>query len=138
MDREIVAEKLEALRRCIRRVTEKCPPDVETLEGDVDLQDILALNLSRAVQLSVDIGAHVLTGLEVPPPNTMGQTFDALTKAGVIPEDLGMKLKKAVGFRNLAVHNYEAINWAIVHSIAVHHIGDFSEFAKIVVAKLDG
>jgi hypothetical protein len=32
------------------RESEKCPPDLETLERDVDLQDIVTLNLSRAVQ----------------------------------------------------------------------------------------
>ena len=60
MDREVVAEKLESLRRCLQRVSEKCPPDVETLLRDFDLQDILALNLSRAVQLCVDIAAHLV------------------------------------------------------------------------------
>jgi uncharacterized protein YutE (UPF0331/DUF86 family) len=138
MDREVVEEKLESLRRCIHRVTEKCPRDVETLKRDLDLQDIIALNLSRAVQICVDIGAHLVAGLELPPPDSMGQTFDVLSKAGIIPEELGAKLKKAVGFRNIAVHNYEEINWTIVHAIALHHVGDFSEFAKIVASRMDG
>jgi uncharacterized protein YutE (UPF0331/DUF86 family) len=136
VDREVVEEKLESLRRCIHRVSEKCPADVETLSNDLDLQDILALNLSRAVQICVDIGAHLLAGLEVPPPDTMGQAFDVLAQAGVIPDALGKKLKKSVGFRNVAVHNYEAIDWAIVHAIALHHLDDFSEFARIIAAKL--
>ena len=136
MDREVVEEKLESLRRCIHRVFEKCPADVDTLENDLDLQDILALNLSRAVQICVDIGAHLLAGREVPPPDTMGQTFDSLAQEGVIPEELGKKLKKAVGFRNLAVHNYEAINWAIVHAIALHHLDDFREFARLIAINL--
>jgi len=138
MDREVVEEKLESLRRCLRRISEKCPPDVETLKSDVDLQDILALNLSRAVQMCVDIGAHLLASLEVPPPDSMGQTFDVLANAGVISEELGKKLRKAVGFRNIAVHNYEAINWAIVHAIARNHTDDFIEFAKVVASRLGG
>lgn len=55
MDREVIEQKLESLRRCMRRVVDKCPADQETLERNPDLQDILALNLTRAVQLSVDI-----------------------------------------------------------------------------------
>jgi uncharacterized protein YutE (UPF0331/DUF86 family) len=136
VDREVVEEKLESLRRCIHRVSEKCPPDVETLKHDLDLQDILSLNLSRAVQVCVDIGAHLLAGLEVAPPDTMGQTFDVLTQAGVIPEELAKKLKKAVGFRNVAVHNYDEINWAIVHAIALHHISDFTQFANVIASRL--
>jgi uncharacterized protein YutE (UPF0331/DUF86 family) len=45
---------------------------------------------------------------------------------------LAGRLKKAVGFRNIAVHSYEAINWQIVHTIAKRHLDDFSEFAKAV------
>ncbi len=44
-------------------------------------------------------------------------------------------MKKAVGFRNIAVHSYEAINWQIVHSIAKKHLVDFSEFAQAVSLK---
>ncbi len=30
----------------------------------------------------VDIGAHLISGMEVPPPDTMGQTFDLLAQSG--------------------------------------------------------
>ena len=136
MDREVIEEKLESLRRCLHRVSEKCPPDAATFLNDFDLQDIIALNLSRAVQLSVDIGAHLISDLEVQPPDTMGQTFDILSDAAVIGKELAGRLKKAVGFRNIAVHSYESINWAIVHSLVRNHLGDFSEFAGIIAVKL--
>ena len=136
MDREVVEQKLESLRRCLRRIEIKCPTDASTLAADIDLQDIISLNLSRAVQISVDIGAHLIAGMEVPPPDTMGQTFDLLAQEGVLNSELASSLKKAVGFRNIAVHNYENINWNIVHSIVKYHLVDFSEFAKVVAIKL--
>ena len=137
MDREVVEQKLESLRRCLQRIETKCPADAETLVADVDLQDIVSLNLSRAVQLCVDIGAHLIAGMDVPPPDTMGQTFDLLAQSGVLNTTLASSLKKAVGFRNIAVHSYETINWHIVHSIAKNHLTDFSAFAKVVSMKLD-
>jgi len=137
MDREVVEQKLELLRRCLQRIETKCPEDADTLAADFDLQDIVSLNLSRAVQLSVDIGAHMISGMDVPPPDTMGQTFDILAQAGLMNGALALNLKKAVGFRNIAVHNYDAINWQIVHSIARNHLADFSAFAKVVAINLD-
>lgn len=137
MDREVVEQKLESLRRCLRRIETKCPADAATLIADIDLQDIVSLNLSRAVQISVDIGAHLIAGMEVPPPDTMGQTFDLLAQEGVLNNELASSLKKAVGFRNIAVHNYESINWDIVHSIVKYHLADFSEFAKLVAMRLE-
>lgn len=49
MDREVIEQKLESLRHCLRRIEAKCPAQAQTLATDPDLQDIVALNLSRAV-----------------------------------------------------------------------------------------
>ena len=136
MDREVVEQKLESLRRCVQRIETKCPTDAATLVADFDLQDIVSLNLSRAVQLCVDIGAHMISGMNVPPPDTMGQTFDILAQSGLLTAELAHNLKKAVGFRNIAVHNYDAINWHIVHSLVNNHLSDFSDFAKSVTKRL--
>ncbi len=136
MDREVIEQKIESLRRCVQRVKDKCPPDPEMLRRDPDLQDIITLNLTRAVQLCVDVGAHLIAGTETPPPDTMALTFDALAQAGIVRADLALRLKKAVGFRNIAVHNYDVIDWAIVHAIAHDHLGDFAEFAKAVASRM--
>ncbi|MDP1696728.1 MAG: DUF86 domain-containing protein [Xanthomonadaceae bacterium] len=133
MDRAVVAQKLESLRRCIARIEAKCPASAQALVDDADLQDIIALNLTRAVQLGVDIAAHLIAErMDVPAPGTMGQTFDALAQTGIIDAALSERLKKAVGFRNIAVHSYERIDWLIVHAIARHHLADFTAFAQCV------
>jgi len=133
MDWVVIERKLESLRRSLGRVKQKCPGNADALAKDPDLQDILALNLTRAVQLSVDIGSHFVSDLDVPPPNTMGEVFDILSAEGIISPELAGRMKKAVGFRNLAVHNYDAINWAIVYAIATDHLSDFEDFAKALV-----
>lgn len=137
MDRVVVEQKLESLRRCLQRIEAKCPPDAATLASDFDMQDIVSLNLSRAVQLCVDIGAHLLAGTGASAPNTMGLTFDLMAQTGMLDADLALSLKKAVGFRNIAVHNYDAINWHIVHNIVKDHLTDFSAFAEVVKLKLN-
>lgn len=129
MDRDLIAQKLESLRRCVERVCQKVPETAAALANDPDAQDILTLNLTRAVQLCVDIGAHLIAAQDKPAPDTMGQTFDVLADMGVISADLAVRMKKSVGFRNIAVHNYEAIDWAITHAVATRHIDDFAAFA---------
>jgi uncharacterized protein YutE (UPF0331/DUF86 family) len=137
VDRTLIEKKLESLRRCLVRIREKCPPTAEQLSRDPDAQDIVALNLTRAVQLSVDIGAHVIAATDAFAPETMGQTFDSLADQGLIGLELATRMKKSVGFRNIAVHNYEAIDWAIVHAIVTRHLGDFDNFAGAVSRILD-
>lgn len=134
MDWQLIDQKLESLRRSLHRAVQKCPDDMGMLYRDVDAQDIITLNLTRAVQFCVDIGAHLIAETDVPTPDTMGKVFDGLSSVGIINSDLALRMKKAVGFRNVAVHDYEAINWEIVFAIVRNHISDFEDFAKAVVA----
>ena len=136
MDSRVVEQKLESLRRCLQRVQEKCPQDAARLARDLDAQDIVALNLTRAVQLCVDIGAHLIAARDAAAPGTMGEVFDALGREHLISADLALRMKRAVGFRNIAVHNYEAINWDIVFAICRYHLIDFRDFAGAVDALL--
>lgn len=132
MDRRIVEEKLESLRRCVTRVEARCPSTVEALVTDLDAQDIVRLNLLRAVQLCVDIAAHALADRTEPAPETMGAAFEVMAGAGLLETDLADRMKRAVGFRNTVVHEYQAIDWRIVHGICRERLGDFRAFARAV------
>ena len=41
-------------------------------------------------------------------------------------------MQAMVGFRNIAVHDYQAINIEIVRAIVEHHLEDLAAFARIV------
>lgn len=138
MDRMIVERKLESLRRSLSRVATKCPASAGDFAQDIDAQDIVVLNLSRAVQLCVDIGTHLLSDSRLPTPETMGNTFDLLAEARIIEAELASRMKKSVGFRNVAVHSYSALDMAIVHAIARDHLEDFTAFARVVSERLKG
>lgn len=134
MDRSIVDQKIESLRRCLERVSTKLPPTVQALQNDPDAQDIVSLNLTRAVQLCIDLAAHWLSDQgQYPAPKTMGQTFDVLAEAGLIEPELAHRMKKAVGFRNVMVHSYDEIDWAIVHAIGHNHLDDFKAYARAIL-----
>lgn len=130
----IVEEKLESLRRCIARVEAKRADSAAELATDVDRQDIISLILTRAVQLSVDLALDALSSTGAAAPHTMGGAFDALAEREVIPAPLRDRLKAAVGFRNIAVHSYQAIDWAIVHTITHERLEDFRLFASAIAS----
>ncbi|MEE8057445.1 MAG: DUF86 domain-containing protein [Pseudomonadales bacterium] len=130
MDQMILAEKLESLRRCIKRIADKKPRLIDSLIIDPDIQDILVLNLTRAIELCVDIGSHIISGSEATVPQTMGDVFTILQQLNAISAQTSQQLKKAVGFRNIAMHNYGTINWEIVYAICDKSLEDFRTFAK--------
>jgi len=136
MDKELVLVKLESVRRCITRIREKTPESALVLATDYDLQDIITVNLERAVQICVDIGLHIISESELQPPATMGEVFRSLCKLAVMDSDLSERMVKAVGFRNTAVHAYQEIDWNIVFAIITTRLGDFGQFAQCILKRV--
>ena len=136
MDRNVVEAKLESLRRCVERIEAKTPSSADQLAQTPDLQDIIALNLQRAVQLSVDLASHLIAETDARPPSTMAENFEVLKNHGVISPALSERMIKAVGFRNIAVHSYHTIDWNIVYQICSCHLDDFRQFAQAVARRL--
>ena len=136
MDRQVIDQKIASLRRAIDRVRQVCPESADLLAADVDAQDIVTLNPTRAVQSAVGIAAHLLAEQKEALPETMGAVFDRLREGGVLSDETATRMKRAVGFRSLAVHQYEAIDRKIVHAICSKHPIDFEDFARAVVAAL--
>ena len=134
MDKDVVLNKLESLRRCIGRIREKTPASSNRLAEDCDLQDIVVLNLERAVQICVDIGMHIVSEKEVQVPDTMARTFETLQQANILNETTADRMIKAVGFRNTAVHAYQDIDWEIVYRIVTEHLDDFRDFSRQIQA----
>lgn len=133
MENDVIRKKLESLRRCIQRLIDKRPGSVSELTNNYDLQDIIAINLERAVQISIDIGAYILAKKNIKVPNTMGEVFTALSAENIIKKDLAERMKRAVGFRNISVHEYENVDWNIVFSIITKNLDDFKSFIKAVL-----
>ena len=138
MDRDVVTAKLESLRHCVERVRTRTPASVEELSSCYDAQDIICLNLERAVQACVDIAAHIVADTECTVPDSMAGTFDALERQGVLSRDLTERMRRAVGFRNLSVHAYQTLDWEIVYSIATEQLGDYVEYGVAIEAVLTG
>ncbi len=138
MDSDVIANKLESLRRCITRLRAKTPASADVLSADLDTQDIVCLNLERAVQVCVDIAMHILADIEAPAPDTMADAFVALAQQGIISESTAARMVKAAGFRNVAVHEYQELDWNIVYAILTRHLDDFVQYAREIEAASGG
>ena len=133
MDIDVIKAKLVSLQRCMQRIREKTPGTSQQLATDFDLQDILILNLQRAVQISTDIATTILAESSSV-PSSMAEAFLLLHRQGVLSEGVARKLAKSVGLRNIAVHEYTSLNWDVVYTVAHTHIEDFAEFGREISA----
>jgi uncharacterized protein YutE (UPF0331/DUF86 family) len=133
---DVVIRKLDTVNRCLARVIENTPTSLEILQEDYIRQDVIVLNLERAVQACVDIGLHLFSLKNERIPDSMGETFEGLKRMNIIDATTAESLKAAVGFRNIAVHAYQEIDYGIVYSICTKHLDDFRAFARQVMTVL--
>ena len=120
-EQDVFLAKIAIMKRCVatvRQVQREGVPDWMQL-------DLTVLNLQRAVQAAIDLANAVIARYGLGLPSDYGQSFDLLARNKVVDLPTAKNLKKMVGFRNIAVHEYQEIKGEIVHSIVTHHLDDF-------------
>lgn len=132
MTSETISAKLVSIGRCVQRIVQHTPATAADLAADHDSQDIISINLQRAIQLAVDVAGAMIAHRVLTPPATMADAFRILAKADLLSEELAERLARAVGFRNVSVHEYEEIDWNIVYSLITKHLDDFRDFVRAV------
>jgi uncharacterized protein YutE (UPF0331/DUF86 family) len=132
----VVSQKLESLRRCVQRIVEKTPSTPQILESNFDLQDIISVNLERAVQQCVDIAAHILADFDDVSGQSAASLFHDLALKGFVSTEIADKLSRAAGFRNLLVHRYATIDWKRVFESLQREVVCFSSFAGEIAGRI--
>jgi uncharacterized protein YutE (UPF0331/DUF86 family) len=121
---DVVLNKTATLERCVARVREEYAGDPARLE-DPTHHDALVLNLQRACQAAIDLAMHVVRVRGLGVPQESRDAFRMLVDAGVLEAGLGERMMRMVGFRTIAVHDYQAISRPILQAIVEHRLGDF-------------
>ena len=133
---DVVEARLHELSRRLKRIAVKKPASLRQLTQDEDLQDIVSRNLELAIQACIDVAAH-LCGAYGAAPTSSGEAFSALADQGLIPRALAQRLRRAVGFRNVLVHEYAEVDWKIVLRVIERDTKDLAAFGKAVLALIE-
>lgn len=133
----VLEKKIESLIKCLKRIETRTPQEKAQFMQDLDAQDVIVLNLTRAIQLCVDIAMHLIANSDSVTPQTMSESFSVLKNMGVIDNNLSIKMKKSVGFRNIAVHSYSELDLDLTFTIATRHLNDFKLYLKQIIAFSD-
>jgi len=132
---DVVLNKVQTIQRCIKRIKEEYIGFEESFESDFTKQDSVILNLERASQATIDIATHIVKVRQLGLPNSSRELFELLFNAGIISEDVSKQMQGMVGFRNIAVHDYQNLNLEIVLSIINNHLDDFEKFIQEVLGR---
>jgi uncharacterized protein YutE (UPF0331/DUF86 family) len=128
---DVALNKAAIIERCIARVREEYGGDPAVLRNNQTKQDAIILNLQRACEAAVDLAMHRVRVHQLGIPQDSRDAFELLARAGRLDRARADAMKRMVGFRNIAVHDYQALNLAIVQAIIERQLDGLREFAMI-------
>lgn len=129
MVQDVFLNKAEIIQRCIQRVNEVYGGAPESLL-DYTKQDSMVLNIQRAVEASIDLAMHIVAEQKLGIPQNSRDAFEVLESNGYIDRELLKNLRAMVGFRNIAVHNYQKLDTSILQQVIEGHLQDFEVFIR--------
>jgi len=124
MNDDVVRNKALSIERCLERINEEFGGDPARLE-DQTVEDAIVLNLQRACESAIDLAMHVVASRRLGVPQESREAFSLLEKAGTLEPATADAMRRMVGFRNIAVHDYQKLSRPILVSILENNLGDF-------------
>jgi len=131
---DVMLNKAAIIGRCLQRIEEEYRGHESQLKSDFSRQDAIVLNLQRACEAAIDGAMHMVRRRRLGVPQQSRDAFAMLESAGLLDPALSRSMQAMVGFRNVAVHQYQDLNLDIVRSIIENRLQDFRALADRFVA----
>jgi uncharacterized protein YutE (UPF0331/DUF86 family) len=137
MPDDVVFNKVASLERCIQRIRQVYSLNDQNLHENLLAQESILLNLQRTCEVSIDLAMHVVRKRRWGVPQESRDAFELLRAHGHLDSKLSEAMKRMVGFRNVAIHEYDKLNLDIVKAIITHGLDDVLMFGQTIL-KLEG
>lgn len=133
MVNDVLINKAATIERCIKRVREEYAKAGSNFANDYSRQDAAILNIQRACEAALDMGQYIIRTQRLGLTQSARDVFDILAKEKQIDITIADTMKRMIGFRNIAVHDYQKLLLPIVESIINNHLDDFLQYSSQLV-----
>lgn len=135
VDKVLVLKKLASLMEYRNQLNEYSTLTVAEYRADWKVQRIIERTLQMMIELCADIAGHIIADGGLRSPETYADTFRVLGENAILTPEQTAVMEKMAKFRNIVVHQYEAVDADIVILVLHKHLPDFDRFQE-VIAKL--
>jgi len=132
VDKDILWSKISAMEKHLDRIRAKRDVGLQEFLEDLDRQESILFNLQMAVQNCIDMAAHIVSEEGLGVAGSTNELFYFLEDRGFIGRDLTERMVRAVGFRNLVVHEYGKVDLGVVFRVSHESVKDLAEFARVL------
>jgi hypothetical protein len=84
LDRDVLAEKAQAVERHLARVADRLPPDPADFKPSSDASDAVVLHLWQATQIVIDLALAACVHARLGTPTGYADAFRRLERAGIV------------------------------------------------------
>ena len=126
---DVLINKAATIERCVQRAREEYFSEPATFATNFTRQDAAILNIQRACEAALDMIRRDRLGV----PQSARDVFALLARAGRIEPALAEGLQRMVGFRNIAVHDYQSLQLPITVAIIEKHLDEFLQYSKTLL-----
>lgn len=127
VDSESIAARLDRLTPLLTEMEEIRAAGHEAYVAEFRSRLAASHAMQLAVQICIDVGAHLIAELGLETPSDYRGVFGSLRKAGLDPQ-LADRLGNAAGMRNILVHDYLEVDDDAVWD-ALGRLDDLRQFA---------
>lgn len=108
----------------------------ERFGSDYTHQDAAILNIARACEQAIDLANHIVRTERLGVIMSSAESYELLARHQIISASLATSLTRMVGFRSVAVHQYEELDITIVEAIIRNDLDDLLTFCEAVLTHL--
>ena len=137
LDRALVRRKLATIVRNLADLAAIEGLTLDEYRRDRFRQKGVERLLQEAIEAAVDTNLHLLSAAGAAAPPDYYESFLAAGRAGLIPDDLARQLAPSAGLRNRLVHEYDAIDDAIVLAAVRDARRQLAAFVAAIERRLD-
>ena len=113
---DLCRNKAAIIERSLRRMKDELAADPEL--RDYSHIDALTLNIERACQAAIDLALHLIAREHLGMPQNSADAFRLLAKSKLLESGTAADMVAMTGFRNIAIHEYQAMDMAVLRAIA--------------------
>lgn len=135
IEKDAILSKISIIQNCLKMIQKATHLEVSKLD-DLMIRDVFVLNVHRSVQAAIDIAHLIIAEKGLKLPANYKEAFTILETAKLISSETARKMEKMVGFRNIAVYDYRALDLKILKAILSSHLKDFEEYYEQIYEKI--
>ena len=132
---DVLINKAATIERCVARAREEYGNDPAGFASNFTRQDAAILNIQRACEAALDMGQHLIRRERLGVPQSARDVFALLARGAWINPTLADSLKRMVGFRNIAVHDYQSLQLPNTVSIIERHLDEFLHYSQALLLR---